>query len=207
MAAREAATLPLFETKVARGRLLHKAFCLTMIAGILSIWAYRLLHLPAPGQPGRYPCLGMLFADLMFGFYWIVTQSARCRVVYRYPFKDRLSSTYADKLPAVDVFVCTADPTLEPPSIVINTVLSVMSFSYPPEKLSVYLSDDGGSELTYYALLEASKFAKIWIPFCRKYNVEPRSPARYFSRPSTELAPEWTDVKVQSCRQCKFLFL
>ncbi|KAL2495845.1 Cellulose synthase-like protein E1 [Forsythia ovata] len=118
----------------------------------------------------------------MFGMYWIFTQSARWNVVFRHPFKHRLSSRYEDKLPAVDIFVCTADPILEPPSMVISTVLSVMSYNYPPEKLSVYLSDDGGSELTFYALLEASNFSKYWIPFCKKFKVEPRSPRAYFAQ-------------------------
>lgn len=83
--------------------------------------------------------------------------------------------------PGVDIFVCTADPELEPPTMVISTVLSVMAYDYPPEKLSVYLSDDAGSELTYYALMEASQFAKHWIPFCKKFNIQPRSPAAYFA--------------------------
>lgn len=64
--------------------------------------------------------------------------------------------------------------------MVINTVLSVMAYNYPSEKLSVYLSDDAGSDLTFYALLEASRFAKQWIPYCKKYYVEPRSPGAYF---------------------------
>ena len=64
--------------------------------------------------------------------------------------------------------------------MVINTVLSVMAYDYPSEKLSVYLSDDGGSNLTFYALLEASHFARQWIPYCKKFKVEPRSPAAYF---------------------------
>jgi cellulose synthase/poly-beta-1,6-N-acetylglucosamine synthase-like glycosyltransferase len=76
--------------------------------------------------------------------------------------------------------VCAADPIIEPPMMVMNTVLSVMAYNYPPEKLSVYLSDDGGSQLTFYALLEAAEFAKHWIPYCKKYSVEPRSPAAYF---------------------------
>lgn len=77
--------------------------------------------------------------------------------------------------------MCTADPSIEPPMMVINTVLSVMAYDYPPEKLGVYLSDDAGSDLTFYALYEASEFAKHWIPFCKKFSVEPRSPAAYFS--------------------------
>ena len=59
-------------------------------------------------------------------------------------------------MPGVDIFVCTANPIIEPPIMVINTVLYVMAYDYPSEKLSVYLSDDGGSNLTFYALLEAS---------------------------------------------------
>ncbi|KAK9146372.1 hypothetical protein Sjap_006275 [Stephania japonica] len=65
--------------------------------------------------------------------------------------------------------------------MVINTVLSLMACNYPPEKLTVYLSDDGWSDLTFYALLEASHFSKHWIPFCKKFSIEPRSPAAYFS--------------------------
>ncbi|MED6186134.1 hypothetical protein PIB30_063920, partial [Stylosanthes scabra] len=84
-------------------------------------------------------------------------------------------------LKGVDIFVCTADPEIEPPMMVINTVLSVMAYDYPTHKLSVYLSDDGASHITFYALLEASNFAKHWLPFCKKFKVEPRSPAAYFN--------------------------
>ena len=44
----------------------------------------------------------------------------------------------------------------------------------------MYLSDDGGSDVTFYALLEASEFAKYWITYCKKFYVELRSPAAYF---------------------------
>ncbi|PQQ05394.1 cellulose synthase-like protein E1 [Prunus yedoensis var. nudiflora] len=137
-------------------------------------------HIPKAGEDGRFGWIGLLGAELWFGFYWILTQASRWSPVYRHTFKDRLSQRYENELPGVDVFVCTADPTIEPPMMVINTVLSVMAYDYPPEKLSVYLSDDGGSEITYLALLEAAKFAKHWISYCKKYNVEPRSPAAYF---------------------------
>lgn len=86
----------------------------------------------------------------------------------------------------MDIFVTTADPIIEPPMMVMNTVLSVMAYDYPTEKISVYLSDDGGSELTYYALLEAAEFAKQWIPYCKKYSVEPRSPVAYFVSIATD---------------------
>jgi hypothetical protein len=101
----------------------------------------------------------------------------------------------------VDIFVCTADPQSEPPNLVISTVLSVMAYNYPAEKLNIYLSDDGGSILTFYALWEASLFAKHWLPFCKTYKVEPKSPAAYFlesdkRRDDLHTLKEWSFVKV-----------
>ncbi|XP_030491027.2 cellulose synthase-like protein E6 isoform X3 [Cannabis sativa] len=108
---------------------------------------------------------------------------------------------YGEKdLPGVDIFVCTANPKAEPPLMVVNTVLSVMAYDYPPHKLSVYLSDDGASELTFYALLEASEFSKKWLPFCSKFEVEPRSPEVYFtnneaSQPLDDHHGQWASIK------------
>ncbi|KAK4484750.1 hypothetical protein RD792_007344 [Penstemon davidsonii] len=195
----EATLLPLFETKVARGRVAFKLYSFTILIGIVSIWLYRLIHIPCIEEQGKYAWILMFFAEVLFGLYWIITQSARWHVVFRYPFKQRLSTRYEDKLPGIDIFVCTADPTLEPPILVINTVLSLMAYNYPPEKLSLYLSDDGGSELTFYALFEASNFSKYWIPFCKKYNVEPRSPEIYFAQKidlnEPNFSQEWTSIK------------
>nr|KYP73481.1 Cellulose synthase-like protein E6 [Cajanus cajan] len=70
---------------------------------------------------------------------------------------------------------------LEAPCMVINSVLSAMAFNYPANKLSVYLSDDGGSDLTFYALLRASIFSKHWLPFCSRFNVQHRSPEPFFA--------------------------
>lgn len=86
-----------------------------------------------------------------------------------------------EDFPAVDVFVCTADPFKEPPVGVVNTVLSVMGYEYPTKKVSIYVSDDGGSALTLFALMEAAEFAREWLPFCRKNRVMERSPEAYFS--------------------------
>ncbi|KAL6330145.1 hypothetical protein AAG906_040065 [Vitis piasezkii] len=79
------------------------------------------------------------------------------------------------------MFVTTTDPMLEPPIITVNTVLSLLALDYPANKLSCYVSDDGASRLTFYSLLEASKFAKLWVPFCKKYGIQTRAPFRYFS--------------------------
>nr|POE82394.1 cellulose synthase-like protein e6 [Quercus suber] len=145
--------------------------------------------------------MGLFFSELWFCFYWFVTAVVRWNPIYRNTFKDRLSHRYEKALPGIDIFVCTADPVIEPPVMVIDTVLSVMAYDYPAEKISVYLSDDGGSDLTFYAMLEASRFSKIWLPFCKKFKVEPRSPEAYF-RTAVEplgepvLAKEWSTVKM-----------
>ncbi|KAH6775830.1 cellulose synthase like E1 [Perilla frutescens var. hirtella] len=176
--------ISLFETKKAKGGLVYKFFATSIFVGIILIWVYRATHFI---ENGRLVWMGMLAAELWFGFYWILTQSHRWNLVYRRTFKDRLSLRYQNDLPGVDIFVCTADPKIEPPMLVINTVLSVMAYDYPPEKLAVYLSDDAGSDLTFYSLLEASSFAKHWLPYCKKFGVEPRSPEAYFKSDSGQL--------------------
>ncbi|KAG4981126.1 hypothetical protein JHK85_035084 [Glycine max] len=107
------------------------------------------------------------------------------------------------ELPAVDLFVTTADPVLEPPIITINTVLSLLALDYPHNKLACYVSDDGCSPLTFYALIEAFQFAKLWVPFCKKYNIQLRVPFRYFSNNTStdnnedtpEFMQDWLKMK------------
>ncbi|MED6206169.1 Cellulose synthase-like protein D1 [Stylosanthes scabra] len=63
-------------------------------------------------------------------------------------------------LPGIDVFVSTADPEKEPPLVTANTILSILGVEYPIEKVSCYISDDGGAILTFEAMAEAVKFAE-----------------------------------------------
>lgn len=54
---------------------------------------YRATHVPGAGSgAGRAAWLGMLAAELWFGFYWVITQSVRWRPVRRRTFKDRLAA-------------------------------------------------------------------------------------------------------------------
>ena len=131
---------------------------------------------------------------------WCFFLSSNFIYDYTYDFLNRV-----DELPPVDMFVTTADPMLEPPIITVNTVLSLLAVDYPANKLSCYVSDDGASPLTFFALLEASKFAKLWVPFCKKYCIQPRAPFRYFSREllpshgnSMEFLQEYRKIKVRA---------
>ena len=97
----------------------------------------------------------------------------------RTSFPERLPD---DKhLPAIDVIICTADPKREPTFGVMNTVISAMALDYPPVKLHVYVSDDGGSSVTRYGMKEAWAFARLWLPFCCTHGIKTRCPEVYFS--------------------------
>jgi len=118
-------------------------------------------------------------AELVLSFIWLIGQAFRWRPVSRTVFPERLPED--DKLPAIDVFIFTVDPNKEPTLKVMNTVLSAMALDYPQGKLHVYVSDDGGSPVTLHGLKEAWRFAKWWLPFCRRYRVKTRCPEAYFS--------------------------
>ena len=114
-----------------------------------------------------------------------------------------------EELPPIDIFVTTADAALEPPIITVNTVLSLLAVDYPADKLTCYVSNDGGSPVIFYALSEALNFAKIWVPFCKKNHVQVRAPFRYFynnkddylvAGDSPEFRHEWTKMKVPNFR-------
>lgn len=129
--------------------------------------------------------------ELWFTFSWLLDQLPKLCPINRETdlkvLKEKFESPSAanptgkSDLPGVDVFVSTADPTKEPPLVTCNTILSILAANYPVEKLACYVSDDGGALLTFEAMAEASSFAAIWIPFCRKHNIEPRNPESYFS--------------------------
>ena len=86
------------------------------------------------------------------------------------------------QLAHVDVYVSTVDPAKEPPIVTANTILSILAVDYPVDKVSCYLSDDGAAMLTFEALSETSEFARKWVPFCKKFQIEPRAPEMYFAQ-------------------------
>ncbi|XP_074318379.1 cellulose synthase-like protein D3 [Silene latifolia] len=129
--------------------------------------------------------------EIWFAFSWLLDQLPKlCPVnratdlnVLKEKFETPTLSNPTGKsdLPGVDVFVSTADPEKEPPLVTSNTILSILAADYPVEKLACYVSDDGGALLTFEAMAEAASFANVWVPFCRKHNIEPRNPESYFS--------------------------
>ncbi|KAG7982985.1 hypothetical protein I3843_04G080900 [Carya illinoinensis] len=145
---------------------------------------YRLLH-PVNDAYGLW--LTSVICEIWFAVSWILDQFPKWYPIERETYLDRLSLRYEkegkpSELASVDVFVSTVDPMKEPPLITANTVLSILAVDYPVDKVACYVSDDGAAMLTFEALSETSEFARKWVPFCKKFNIEPRAPEWYFSQ-------------------------
>ncbi|XP_020238399.1 cellulose synthase-like protein H1 isoform X2 [Cajanus cajan] len=189
--------LPLYE-KVWLKRRFQRVIDIFILLLLLLLLSYRLFS----PNTFTFPWLLAFICESWFTFTWIVILNAKWSPALTITHPERLLQRVPE-LPRVDLFVTTADAILEPPIITVNTVLSLLALDYPSNKLACYVSDDGCSPLTFYALVEASKFAKLWIPFCKKYNIQVRAPFRYFSNvvtttseeDSPEFKQEWTQVK------------
>ncbi|CAN4081108.1 unnamed protein product [Withania somnifera] len=144
---------------------------------------YRILH-PVNDAIGLW--LTSVICEIWFAASWILDQFPKWCPIVRETYLDRLSLRYEkegkpSELAPVDIFVSTVDPMKEPPLITANTVLSILAVDYPVDKVTCYVSDDGAAMLTFEALSETSEFARKWVPFCKKYSIEPRAPEWYFS--------------------------
>ncbi|PON35109.1 Cellulose synthase [Parasponia andersonii] len=193
--------LPLCEKIPIRNNL-EKAIDLTTLLLLISLLLYRLLHLSHHG----YPWLLAFLCESWFTFDFILGVNTKWTPLDFKTHPQTLLEREGAELPAVDLYVTTADFVLEPPIMTVNTVLSLLAVEYPAQKLACYVSDDGCSALVLYSLIEASEFARLWAPFCRKYDVQVRAPFRYFSNDdavstsggdvnSSEFRLEWKQIK------------
>ncbi|KAL6524947.1 Cellulose synthase A catalytic subunit 2 UDP-forming [Orobanche minor] len=145
---------------------------------------YRIRH-PVNDAYGLW--LTSVICEIWFAVSWIFDQFPKWFPIERETYLDRLSLRYEkegkpSELASVDVFVSTVDPLKEPPLITANTVLSILACDYPLDKVACYVSDDGAAMLTFEALSETSEFARKWVPFCKKFSIEPRAPEWYFAQ-------------------------
>ncbi|KVI07256.1 Cellulose synthase, partial [Cynara cardunculus var. scolymus] len=145
---------------------------------------YRILH---PVNDAYALWMTSIICEIWFAVSWIFDQFPKWFPIERETYLDRLSLRYEkegkpSELAPIDVFVSTVDPLKEPPLITANTVLSILAVDYPVEKVACYVSDDGAAMLTFEALSETSEFARKWVPFCKKFSIEPRAPEWYFAQ-------------------------
>ncbi|KAJ0111159.1 hypothetical protein Patl1_01979 [Pistacia atlantica] len=196
--------VPLFK-KVFPKNTYQRAVDVTILFLLFCLLIFRLLSFNNHGLAWFLAFL----CELWFTFNWVLIVCTRWTPMLYKTFPERLQQQVPE-LPPVDVFVTTADPVLEPPILTMNTVLSVLAVDYPANKVACYVSDDGCSPIILYSLVAASKFAKLWVPFCKKYNVQVRAPFRYFldeSKPSIsnsrDFQKEWQNMKEEYEQLCR----
>ncbi|CAN8274105.1 unnamed protein product [Cochlearia groenlandica] len=177
--------------------ILHRIYAVIHTCGILALM-YNHAHTLLTTNKTLTTSL-LLISDIILAFMWATSAALRFNPVHRFEYPEKYLAKPEEeerKFPKLDVFICTADPYKEPPMMVVNTALSVMAYDYPSDKISVYVSDDGGSSLTLFALMEATMFCKVWLPFCKKNNIQDRSPEIYFSSKSYTCNEEGDNLKM-----------
>ncbi|KAK4352514.1 hypothetical protein RND71_028032 [Anisodus tanguticus] len=162
----------------------YRLTILVRLAVLGLFFHYRITH---PVNDAIVLWLLSIICEIWFAVSWIFDQFPKWCPIRRETYLDRLSLRYEKEgkpsgLAPIDVFVSTVDPLKEPPLITANTVLSILAVDYPVDKVSCYVSDDGAAMLTFEALSETSEFARKWVPFCKKFSIEPRAPEWYFSQ-------------------------
>ncbi|KAK4343989.1 hypothetical protein RND71_037083 [Anisodus tanguticus] len=162
-------------------KLFNRVFAAIYAFAIIALFYHHALTLTL-----SIPSIFMLISDFILALMWFTSQSFFMNPITRQEFPENVEKLVNKKdFPAIDIFICTADPFKEPPLTTVNTALSVLAYDYPMEKISVYVSDDGGSKLILFALMEAAKFARNWLPYCRENKIEQRCPEEYFRRNHT----------------------
>lgn len=158
---------------------------------ILALGLFLFWRITNPNEDAIWLWGMSVVCEIWFAFSWLLDQLPKLCPVNRATDLDVLKEKFEtpnsynplgkSDLPGIDVFVSTADPEKEPPLVTANTILSILAADYPVDKISCYVSDDGGALLTFEAMAEAASFARIWVPFCRKHDIQPRNPESYFN--------------------------
>ncbi|GAB4830944.1 Cellulose synthase-like protein D4 [Ancistrocladus abbreviatus] len=164
---------------------------LLVVVRLVALGFFLTWRVRHPNEDAIWLWLMSVVCEIWFAFSWILDQipklcpinrSTDLHALYeKFEMPSPSNPTGRSDLPGIDLFVSTADPEKEPPLVTANTILSILAVEYPVEQVSCYISDDGGALLTFEAMAEAASFAELWIPFCRKHDIEPRNPETYFT--------------------------
>ncbi|KAL9232783.1 hypothetical protein vseg_007852 [Gypsophila vaccaria] len=166
----------------------YRLLVVIRLIGLILFLAWRVQN---PNEDALWLWGMSIVCEIWFAFSWLLDQLPKLNPINRAADLNALKEKFElpsstnphgrSDLPGIDIFVSTADPEKEPPLVTANTMLSILSVEYPVEKVSCYISDDGAAILTFEAMAEAVKFSELWVPFCRKHNIEPRNPDTYFN--------------------------
>ncbi|KAM0915955.1 hypothetical protein ACQ4PT_010485 [Festuca glaucescens] len=175
---------PVFRTEKIKGVLLYPYRVLIFVR-LIAFTLFVIWRISHKNPDAMWLWVTSICGEFWFGFSWLLDQLPKLNPINRVPDLAVLRQRFdrpdgTSTLPGLDIFVTTADPFKEPILSTANSVLSILAADYPVDRNTCYVSDDSGMLLTYEALAEASKFATLWVPFCRKHGIEPRGPESYF---------------------------
>lgn len=147
-----------------------------IILRLVALFFFMIWRVQNPNEDAMWLWGISIICEIWFAFSWILDILPKLNPVHRstdlQALKEKFETPSAanphgrSDLPGVDVFVSTADPEKEPPLVTANTMLSILAADYPVEKLSAYISDDGGAILTFEAMAEAVRFAEVCTSVC-----------------------------------------
>lgn len=153
---------------------------LLIVLRLISLFFFLGWRVTNPNEDAIWLWGMSIVCEIWFAFSWLLDILPKFNPINRAAdlaaLKDKFEQPYqADgqgrsDLPGVDVFVSTADPEKEPPLVTANTILSIMACDYPVDKLSCYISDDGGAILTFEAMAEAINFAQV-LTWCTSFHL------------------------------------
>lgn len=145
---------------------------LLIVIRLISLFFFLGWRVTNPNEDAIWLWGMSVVCEIWFAFSWLLDILPKFNPINRatdlVALRDKFEQADAQgrsDLPGVDVFVSTADPEKEPPLVTANTILSIMACDYPVDKLSCYISDDGGAILTFEAMAEAVNFAQVCIRF------------------------------------------
>nr|QKW90714.1 cellulose synthase-like F6 [Avena magna] len=175
---------PVFRTEKIKAVLLYPYRVLIFVR-LIAFTLFVIWRISHKNPDAMWLWVTSICGEFWFGFSWLLDQLPKLNPINRVPDLAVLRQRFdrpdgTSTLPGLDIFVTTADPFKEPILSTANSVLSILAADYPVDRNTCYVSDDSGMLLTYEALAEASKFATLWVPFCRKHGIEPRGPESYF---------------------------
>ncbi|TVU27970.1 hypothetical protein EJB05_19476, partial [Eragrostis curvula] len=105
---------------------------LVVLSLLLALVAHRAASLLDGAGEASWCWIAALVCETWFALLWLLNMNCKWNPV-RFETHPDLLDERVDELPAVDVFVTTADPKLEPPVVTVNTVLSLLAVDYPSE--------------------------------------------------------------------------
>lgn len=141
-----------------------------VVLGLFLVW-----RVQNPNRDAMWLWGLSIICEIWFAFSWLLDILPKFNPINRAADLNALKDKFEtpgpsnpngrSDLPGLDIFISTADPDKEPPLVTANTILSLLGVEYPVEKLSIYISDDGGAILTFEAMAEAVKFGEVIMIF------------------------------------------